>query len=218
MSRFCPALVLLLALGAAAPALAHKVNVFALASGGTVSGEAYFSGGAKAQDAAVEIADPSGRVVAKGRTGADGTFSLVLPDDARAPLTVTLKAGEGHQGSFVLKETDQPARQPARETAVARQDKAAPASPADGPTGSLAPAAVAAPVSSAPSVFSADDDARLAALVEAATARAVEEKLAPLRVSLARLSAKDEDARLRDIIGGLGWIMGLVGLAAWFKR
>jgi nickel transport protein len=62
------------------------------------------------------------------------------------------------------------------------------------------------------------DEARIAALMEAAAARAVEEKLTPLKLELARMAEREQASRLRDIIGGIGWIVGLVGIAAWFKR
>jgi len=53
---------------------------------------------------------------------------------------------------------------------------------------------------------------------EAATAKALEEKLAPMKAQLARLSAESGSPGAREVIGGLGWIVGLIGLAAWFKR
>jgi len=181
----------------ASPALAHRVNVFAVAENGVLVGEGYFSGGGKAMDSLVEVLDPSGAVLAQGRTGADGSFSIPLPAAFAPPLRVVLKAGEGHQGDYTL--TAQDLGQPA------------PASPAAAPSGPP----VSAPV---PPM----DDARLSALVERAVARAVpgivEEKLAPLRLQLARMAEQDQSARLRDIVGGLGWIIGLVGIAAWFKR
>lgn len=54
----------------------------------------------------------------------------------------------------------------------------------------------------------------LAALVEAAVAKTVEAKIAPLRLEINRLSEINEKAKVRDIVGGLGWIAGLFGLAA----
>ena len=45
---------------------------------------------------------------------------------------------------------------------------------------------------------------------------ALERHLAPLRRSLAAASGADPD--LKDIVGGLGWIMGLVGIGLYFSR
>ncbi len=60
----------------------------------------------------------------------------------------------------------------------------------------------------APSAAGPPDD--LAALVEQAVAR----QIVPLR---RQLVACDEQARLRDVLGGLGYILGLAGLAAWWR-
>jgi nickel transport protein len=179
-------------------ALAHQVNVFAVAESGVLRGEGYFGGGAKARDCAVEAVDALGAVVASGRTGQDGTFVLTLPPAVAAPLTVALKAGEGHRGEYTLTAVDLGAS--ARPEAFA-STRAAPSPPA-------------APDPAAPFL----DESRLAGLVEAAAARAVEEKLAPLKLELARMAAREDSAKLRDVIGGLGWIAGLLGLAAWLKR
>ena len=196
----CALLVLLWA-GAA---LAHKVNVFAVAEGGAVSGEGYFSGGAKAQAVPVEILDASGAVVATGVTAKDGTFRIALPAKASPPLKVVLKAGDGHQNDYTL----------------TAQDLGLGAGAPVAAQASSLPGAVAAPVApaSGPPAVAPLDEARMAALVEAATAKALDEELAPLKLQLVRMAEQDQSARVRDIIGGLGWIVGMVGVVAWFKR
>jgi nickel transport protein len=200
MRRLPAALAALLLL--ATPALAHKVNVFAVAENGMIAGEGYFSGGAKAQNSTVEIVDAQGRLIAQGMTGPDGAFRIPLPMGAGAPLTVVLKAGDGHQNDFTLTAQD--------------LDQSAQAKTLPPPTpGALPiPGVTQAPAPTPPPV----DESRLAALVEAATAKAVEEKLTPLKLELARLAAQGQSTRVQDIVGGIGWIVGLVGIAAWFKR
>lgn len=72
---------------------------------------------------------------------------------------------------------------------------------------------VAAPVAtSAPSTsgIPADLDARIAQTVDAAVARQV-------RPLLEAYDAADGRVRFNDLIGGLGWIVGLAGLWAWFR-
>lgn len=220
--RRLPAMVPTIVLAAfgllwAGAALAHKVNVFAVAEGGVVSGEGYFSGGAKAQSVPVEIHDASGAVVAQGVTEKDGTFKIFLPSHVSPPLKIVLKAGDGHQNDFTLTANDlagQGAPAPApTASAQAQSTGPASASPAAGSGQSFASASASG--SSAPSLL---DEARLTALVEAAVAKSVDEKLAPLRLQLARMAEQDQSAHMRDIIGGIGWIIGLVGIAAWFKR
>jgi nickel transport protein len=56
----------------------------------------------------------------------------------------------------------------------------------------------------------AEPEADLAAVVDEAVARHV----GPLR---AQLDAYEARLRLHDVLGGLGWIAGLAGLAAWLQ-
>ena len=44
---------------------------------------------------------------------------------------------------------------------------------------------------------------------------ALEQKLAPLRKMLAE--QYNAEPSLRDIIGGIGWLLGLAGIALYFK-
>jgi nickel transport protein len=232
LAVFLAALVMLWA----GVALAHKVNVFAVAEGGAVCGEGYFSGGAKAQSVPVEIQDASGAVIAQGVTEKDGTFKIPLPASVSPPLKIVLKAGDGHQNDFTLTAQDLAPAVPASAPASA---PALPATVSPSAASGQAPGATQASSSSGAATASVPqaagsgqslayasgspasaplDEARLAALVEAAVAKSVDEKLAPLKLQLARMAEQDQSARMRDIIGGIGWIIGLVGIAAWFKR
>lgn len=74
--------------------------------------------------------------------------------------------------------------------------------PAALPAGSATVADAAAPAPAAPAMATE-------AMIEAAVAR----QISPLREELA--SFQDE-VRIKDILGGLGWIVGLFGLAAWW--
>ena len=173
-----------------------------MAEGGAVTGEGYFGTGDKAQNADVEIQDASGKVIAQGKTVTDGTFRIPLPQGAAPPLKVVLKAGEGHQNDFTLT---------AQDMGLASEASAGASVPASSQS---AQSVQTAPLQAAAAL----DAARIQSLVEAAAAKAVEEKLTPLKLELAKLTGQEQATRLRDIVGGIGWIVGLVGLAAWFKR
>ncbi|MFZ5426589.1 MAG: hypothetical protein ACOZEN_06420 [Thermodesulfobacteriota bacterium] len=193
-SRFALALAPLLTLFAASPLLAHKVNLFAVAEKGVITGEAYFGGGGKAVNSTVEMYDASGRLAATAVTGPGGAFSLPVPEGAKPPLRLVLKAGDGHGNDFTLTAADL-GQAPAADAAPPAQAAKAPAAPLE-----------------------AAGAAELAASVEAAAAKVLDEKLAPVKLELARLAAREDSARMRDVVGGIGWIVGLVGIAAWFKR
>lgn len=175
-------LALIVWLGAATPAEAHKVRLFATAEGAVVSGYGYFSGGDRAQ-AVVVTAEAGGAMVYSGVTGDDGTFSFTAT--LRADHLIKLDAGDGHAASFTLRAAELPESLP-------------------GPATTAAAAPPVAPVKTA-SPATAFDDVRLAELVERAVARQVR----PLRE---QLDAYEETTRWRDAVGGIGFIVGLGGL------
>jgi nickel transport protein len=75
-----------------------------------------------------------------------------------------------------------------------------PAPQAEGPT-----AREAAPAAASP----------LPAGIDKALEKALDRKLAPIMRTLAEM--QEQKVRLTDVLGGLGYIFGLVGVAAYFK-
>lgn len=170
-------------------ALAHKVNVFAYLDGRQIKGEAYFPSGDKAQTALVEVVDGQGRVLGSTQTDGQGLFSLAVPAEAGAPLRVVLKAGQGHQGEYTLG---------AREL------------------GGAAAFAAASQAASKPAPATARSAAPLPEEMEERLARLLDQRLQPLTAQVAKLGA-ERSVSLADVMGGLGYIMGLMGLAAYLK-
>lgn len=180
-----PALLALPMIALSQPALAHKMKVFAAAEGPVVSGYVYFSPGGRAQDAAVAATAPDGKVVFQGRTDPEGGFRFEAGQ--RADLRITANGGDGHEAGFTLKAAELP--------------ETLPSMPSAGPA-ATAPATVPAAVG--PSA--AQPPAELAALVEQSVARQVR----PLRE---QLDAFEESVKWHDVLGGIGYIVGLGGLA-----
>jgi len=58
--------------------------------------------------------------------------------------------------------------------------------------------------------------AQLPADIEKAIEKALDKKLAPILRTLAEM--QEQKVRPTDVLGGLGYIFGLVGVAAYFKR
>ncbi len=188
-------------------AQAHKVNVFAYVEGDTIIVEGYFSGSAKAQDSKVEVFDADGKKIHEGTTDKKGIYSFKLSDlpPFRGGLKIVLEAGMGHMAEYVLSASDLPATV-TKESPPAekpREDKSE-----DSATG--------APVASS-GAGAVVDQAALTAALE----KVLDQKLGPLVKMLGRqerllLEERHGGPRLTEIIGGIGWIMGLVGLAAFF--
>lgn len=175
-------------LAASAPALAHKIRLFAAAEGAVVSGYGYFNGGDRAQDVSVTV-EADGKVVFSGRTADDGTFRFAAV--ARADHVIKLDSGDGHAASFTLRAAELPESLPRSGPST---DDAIPARPA------------AAAETPPPPMPSTPDGAQLTEMVERAVAR----QIRPLRE---QLDAYEQTTRWRDAVGGIGFIVGLAGLA-----
>lgn len=201
--RIALALSLPLLLALAAPAQAHRVNVFAWVEGDVVHAEGTFAGGKKpSMDSPLDVLDAAtGEKYLEMRTDDQGAASFTIPQaarDAKADLKLVLHASMGHQAEWVIKAAEYLGADAGSEPVSGEVAAAAPAAPvaAQGAQGIV-------PM----------DDAALRQLVETAVAKAVESHVAPLK----RMLAEQQTAgpTLSDIVGGLGWIAGLVGVGAW---
>ena len=85
----------------AAPALAHKVNIFAYSEGDTIFTESYFPDGRKVQGGKVEVYDSAETKLLEGTTDEKGVFNFKPPkkDDLKIVLIATM----GHKNSFLIK-------------------------------------------------------------------------------------------------------------------
>jgi len=180
-------------------ALAHRVAVFAWVEGDTVLGEGKFSGGKKAQNAEIIVRDLNGKELLRTRTNTKGEFSFPVP--AKTAMCVELAAGEGHKADWTIPLED------IDETAAAqsvRDTVSPPAGPAEN-TDSGQAVHPALPT----------DPARLEAIVERAVTKALDKKITPLTRMVADL--RQTGPAMNEIIGGIGYIFGLMGVAIYFS-
>ncbi|MBW1645420.1 MAG: hypothetical protein JRJ56_03700 [Deltaproteobacteria bacterium] len=201
-------LTVLLALAAATPARAHKVMVFAWISGNQVHTESKFSGGRRVKAGKIEVFDQDGKLLLTGTTDDQGKYNFPLP--AAKELKIVLTAGMGHRGEWrVSREEIKAAR---AEASTGRAAK-----PADG-GGEIAPAADSRPA--AAPAMSADQPAAVVTLsrreLRQLLDQALDRKLEPVIRMLTE--AREHRPSLTDILGGIGYIIGLVGLAAYLRQ
>ena len=178
------------ALIAPAAAWAHNVNVFAFVEGETVVAECYFSDGAKCRDSTIEVFDKRGKKFAEGKTDEEGRFSFRPP--VRTDLVIRLTASMGHQAEYTVPASDLPEGLPAALQTAHNQAAARPAGLAK---------------------ESRAQEAAVPADIERIIDKALARQLAPI------LRALEESRRARrfsDIVGGIGYIVGMMGLALYF--
>jgi nickel transport protein len=186
-------------------AWAHKVNVFAYVEGDTVIVEGYFSASVKAQDCPVEVFNEGGKKIHQGKTNQKGIYTFKLGDlpAFSGGLRIVLEGGMGHKADYTVGASDIPAavkkEGPPKEQTRSDKSHDAPASPAPAAETRVA------------------DQAALVAAIEIA----LDKKLDPVVRMLAKqekllLEQQFGGPKMTDIVGGIGWIMGMVGLTAFF--
>lgn len=185
-------------------ALAHRVNVFAYVDGGEIQVECRFSRSQKVRNGKLVITDAeTGAVLLEAVTDEEGRFRFRPPDaflNAGHGLNIRLDAGEGHRDDWKIS---------AKELRALSAD-AGPSVGAEAGPPSRREAAVGAAAKPATPAAAVD-----AAELEAVIGRVIDEKLAPIRRALAE--QREDGPGLRDVVGGIGWILGLLGLAAYMK-
>jgi nickel transport protein len=174
---------------AANPALAHRLKVFAAAVGPEINGQAYFVGGGGAAGAQIRIEDSGGRELATLAADEQGRFRFTAT--VRLDHRIVADAGDGHSARFVVPARDLPPSLPA----PAGEGAAAIGEP---PPAANAPPAIVLPTS------------QLRDLV----GEAVAQQILPLRQ---QIMAYEDRVRLHDVLGGIGVIVGVAGLALWSK-
>ncbi|MGD9210543.1 MAG: hypothetical protein PVI90_07195 [Desulfobacteraceae bacterium] len=182
---------------------AHNVTIFAWVEGDTVYTESKFSGGRVAKDAPIEVYDKAGTKLLTGKTDEKGEYSFKLPK--KEELRIVLMAGMGHGNEWTLTAEDiaeaegDPSAESVNQTSTPPTET--PTTPAD------------TPAESTTKISSPE--------LEAALEKMLDKKLAPILKKLSRLEAKEKEGPgVTEIIGGIGYILGLMGLAAYiqFKR
>jgi len=188
-----------------APAAAHKIRIFATAEGSTISGYAYFTGGGRLKQATVQVFAPGGQRLDEILTDEKGEFTF----EAKHPCDhlLTVETADGHVAEWTVGAKELPDRLP----------------PLAGPTSRTSTELITEAKEALAENLAegrCKTDSVTAADIERAVAKAVSEEIAPLRkqINLYReqIEQYEEKIRLRDILGGVGYLLGLAGLAFYF--
>ena len=176
-------------------AYAHKVNIYAYAENGMIHTESYFSDGTKCKDSVIEVFDKkSGTKLLEGKTDESGIFSFKIPKTTS--LKLILHASMGHQAEYILGEDE------------VREAVKVPSKPESG-------AAIKTRKKKTAEVPELKDmpESKIEAIVEAV----VDKELKPTERMLFKLQESNRRPGITEIIGGIGYIIGIFGIIAYFK-
>ena len=188
---------------------AHRVNIFAYVDGDAVQVECYFSKSQKVKNGRLFFSDhETGIILLEGTTDEQGMFRF-RPDAAFLKtghgLNILLNAGEGHQNDWQIS--------PEELMALSPEQPSKPVSVEHASTEQSSQPSASSQVIAVPSVNTKEVDIKE---LEALIGRVMDAKLAPIKQTLLRQEA--DGPTLKDVIGGIGWIIGLLGLATYMKH
>ena len=194
----------------ATASLAHRVNIFAWTEGNEVVAECGFNGGNKVKQGQVVVFDATtGAKLLESLTDDFGVIRFPISAEGKAHgLRIVIKAGEGHQSEWTMEAAELAAVQPA---APASAPKAA----ATGTSAQANQKAEKSPMQQAASGTTAGTASVGAAELQSIVNAALDAKLGPIRKELAEMRVAKPG--FSEIFGGIGWLVGLAGVALYFK-
>lgn len=183
-------------------AQAHSVKVFAYPEGRVISGYGYFAGAGRTKKAKVVLMGADAREIAETEVNEKGEFQFEIP--TYQDYKLRLDAGEGHIAFFKIN------KQNLDESLFNVTPDPAQTGAATNPPGQ--PGQIAA---SATMQNMAQSSGKMTnALTKADIDQIIARHIRPLRE---QIEASDEKRRFNDILGAIGYIVGIMGLIAFWQ-
>lgn len=169
-------------------AFAHKVNVFAYVEGEKIYTESYFNDGKKCIDSKIKVFDNQGNKLLEGLTDKEGEFSFEVPSE-NGNLKIVLTASMGHRAEYSIS-----ADEIRGSVGLIKEENEEPVSIVFPETSSV-------------------DLKEIQSIIE----DTLDEKLKPIMREIIEIKKSQEDRiSPTEIIGGIGYIIGIFGIAAYF--
>lgn len=181
---------------------AHKVTIFAWVDGDTVYTQSKFSGGKRVKNAPVLVYDPKDVLLLEGKTDKNGMFSFKIPQ--KTSLKIVLKASMAHMAVWQI---------PVEALGGTEPENAA---KPDGLRNSLRPSSGSMDVQTQEQVSGSSTVALGKREIEEIIDASLDKKLAPITEILA--DSIHRGPGFTEIMGGIGYIFGLVGIALYFAN
>ncbi len=179
--------------------------VFAWVDGDTVFTQSKFSGGKKVKGGKIAVYNTNKKILLEGKTDNEGKFSFKVPE--KTTLKIVLYAGTGHRAEWTVPKEDIEEiseEKPAKSTLKKPQAKMPANTISSEPTENREDEMPQAPQ---PPGLGADE-------IEQAVEKALDKKLKPVIKMLNE--SLNRGPTMSEIIGGIGYILGLMGVGAYF--
>lgn len=168
-------------------ALAHRVIIFGWVEGDRVITQSRFSRKRPVKGGDVSVFDENEKRVVSGKTDDKGEYAFQIP--GKGPLRIVLTAGSAHKAEWMLSRAD---LAPVIETDHHKAGKV-----------------FHEPVMTVTEKGCRPED------IEAVVEKALDHKLRPILQYVAE--SRERPISVRDILGGIGYIIGMAGLAAYIR-
>jgi nickel transport protein len=165
-------------------AFAHKISAFVDVEDNTVHLVSYFSDGTPVKHGKVKVLNSAGKVVLTGTTNDKGEFDFTLKKPGTYTAVVIAELGHRAKAQFTVGEAWS-----ASNTSN---------------SGSSTSAAAPSPTASSKGVAVSERELR----------KIIREELDPIHKELMKIEEQNAKISFKDVVGGLGWIMGIFGAAA----
>ncbi|MBW1724377.1 MAG: hypothetical protein JRD87_08940 [Deltaproteobacteria bacterium] len=199
---FCFIFIMLWLLFLPAPASAHKVTIFAWVDGDTVHTQSKFSGGKRVKNTPVLVFDPKDVLLLDGKTDKNGMFSFKIPQ--KTSLKIVLKASTAHMALWKI---------PVEALGGTEPENAA---KTDALQDSLKTSPDSVDIETHKQVSGSSTVTLEKREIEEIIDASLDKKLAPITEILA--DSIHRGPGITEIMGGLGYIFGLVGVALYFAN
>jgi len=190
--------LILILFASASHTLAHRVVVFAYVEGDMVYTESYFSDGKRCQHARIEVYDSLGNKLLEGKTDKRGEFSFKPP--TRKDLRIVLTASMGHRDEYIIPESELPGGTEGRARGFEPHEAVGDIFPLEKGKEEIPS-----------SQLSRLEMEQIRGVVE----EALDEKMKPIMRLLEK--RQKEGVSFIGVIGGIGFIFGIMGIILYFK-
>lgn len=180
------------------PCHAHKIKMFASAEGNVITGYVYYTTGGKPKNATILVQDRDKNSLGEARTQEEGKFTFTA--EFKQDYIFVLELADGHRTSFRITADELPDSLPVAN--VGQIDNLS--DEQDIVKNSVQTSLIGNPVEGSKSSqeYSLEK-------IERIIDNAVVKQIRPLREQLEKY---EEKIRLHDILGGIGYIIGFMGL------